>query len=77
MKIHRYLNPIIHVQNIMLQTTNKEALLVTRKAERGDSGTYTVTLRNPSGVVSGEVQVTVLGMFIPKHSYHAVVSNPL
>lgn len=36
-------------------------ILAVAKAKRDDTGKYTVTLRNPSGVETGTVNVNVLG----------------
>ena len=46
----------------VLDSTPDQAILVTSRAERKDSGKYTLTLKNPSGSASGEINVTVLGM---------------
>ena len=44
-----------------IQTTEDQALLVIKDAERKDTGPYTVTLRNEAGTVEATVKVTVLG----------------
>ena len=49
--------------SIHLQLTKDEVVLVTSKAERVDSGQYRLTLRNPSGVGEGTLNVTVLGRY--------------
>ena len=46
---------------LMLKATNDRASLVTPNATRGDTGKYTIRLRNASGVAEADVNVTVLG----------------
>ena len=43
------------------QATGDKALLTTPKAERGDTGKYTIKLKNASGTAEGSIDVTVLG----------------
>ena len=45
----------------LLEQSPEQALLHIPKAERGNTGKYTLTLKNPSGTVSGDITVTVLG----------------
>ncbi len=46
----------------IIDSTPEKAILVIAKAERGDTGEYTITLKNPSGSASGKINVTVLGI---------------
>ena len=43
------------------QISDTDVSLFIAKAERGDSGQYTVTLRNTSGQATASVSVNVLG----------------
>lgn len=45
------------------QTTEDQALLVIKDAKRGDTGPYSVTLKNASGTAEATVKVTVLGEY--------------
>lgn len=47
-----------------LQTTDDQAVLIIKNANRGDSGPYNVTLKNASGTVDATVRVTVLGKLL-------------
>ena len=46
---------------LLLQVLDDKVVLVIPKCERGDTGTYTVRLQNPSGTVEGTINATVLG----------------
>ena len=48
---------MIHV----LKTTEDKAILIITEAERGDTGTLTLQLKNESGSAEGSLKVTVLG----------------
>lgn len=52
------------VSYMYFQTTNDKANLVVGKAVRGDTGKYTLKLKNDSGVVEGSFNVTVIGRYM-------------
>ena len=51
----------LHYGVLVLQLTDDTVILAVAKAKRDDTGKYTVTLKNPSGVETSTVNVNVLG----------------
>ena len=51
----------LHYVVLVLQLTDDTVILAVAKAKRDDTGKYTVTLKNPSGVETSTVNVNVLG----------------
>ncbi|XP_070535071.1 twitchin-like [Ptychodera flava] len=52
--------PVTPTNRTTTDSTEDNALLTTRTAERGDSGTYKIQLENDRGVASADFKVTVL-----------------
>uniref|UniRef100_A0A7E4VU92 non-specific serine/threonine protein kinase n=1 Tax=Panagrellus redivivus TaxID=6233 RepID=A0A7E4VU92_PANRE len=53
--------PLKQITRVKLSTDRKKHILKIENAERGDSGKFTIVLKNPSGSADSTAQVTVVG----------------